>query len=189
MEMKEYCHYGVKVTKQTGWNKRFVDSLEESGIEYEIMPVEISNDAEVYIYSYDGVKKYAFVTGGGGVDGFYENVYITTAIPDDMNWWALASDVDLQEKGHEPTQMHTQFQRRLIAAEDKIQKEYEDVLNDIDNYGKSPDEIIPDYWNKVAYEMKDYYMVSDIKRYGYAAWDVMDKYVDLLLNAFNHGEN
>ena len=28
MEIKEYNHYGVKVTKQSGWNRRFVDALE-----------------------------------------------------------------------------------------------------------------------------------------------------------------
>lgn len=54
----EYSHYGVKVTKQTIRNKRFVNILEENGIEYEVMPVEIPGDAEVYIYTYLRVKSF-----------------------------------------------------------------------------------------------------------------------------------
>lgn len=183
MEIKEYNHYGVKVTKQSGWNRRFVDALEDNNIEYEMMPVEIPGDAEVYIYYYDGVKKYAFVTREGGVDGFYEDVYITTAIPDDIDWWALVYDVNRQEEGYAPLKMHTQFQRRLLAAETKIENKNKDIMDDLENFGKSPEEIIPDYWYEVAYEMREYYSESEIKKYGYLAWDVMNERVDLLLNS------
>lgn len=176
MEIKEFTHYGIKVSKQSEGEKRFKDALKDNGIEYEVMPVDIPHDGEVYIYTYKGQKKYAFVGGG--------YIYITTAIPDDMDWWGLAFDVDEQERGQEPLRMHTQFQRRLIAAETKIQSD--NGVNECDffeNSGKSPDEIIPEYWNKVAWELKKYYSKAEMKEYGYAAWDVDNKWVDLVTQA------
>ncbi len=183
METKTYKHYGVDVLKQTLLNKQFISVLEENGIEYEMMPIEISGDVEVYIYTAADVKKYAVVYGAGGVDGFAEEVYITTAIPDDMDWQMLMQDVDQQQKGGEPLKMHTQFQRRLLSAETKVQDAHKYLQGNIENLVKAPDEYIPNYWHEVYYEILRYYnSEEEIKKYGYAAWDVMDMWVDKLLN-------
>lgn len=99
-----------------------------------------------------------------------------------MNWPILAGDVDRQERGEQPLKMHTQFQRRLLAAETKIENDHEDLVNDIENFAKAPEDFIPDYWFKVAWEMRNYYSESEIKKYGYSAWDVMNEYVDQLIS-------
>ena len=187
MEIKEYTHYGIRVTKQMLYGRRFADALEKDKIEYEMMPVEIQGEAEVYIYSRGDEKRYAFVTGGGSVDGFYETIYITTAIPDDLDWWALANDVDQQEKGKPPLRMHTRFYFCFLKCEDKVEEEHEITPDNLfENFEKPLDEIIPNFWEEVAWEMQKYYDTKDIKKYGYSAWDIDNDIVDKLMQTFHH---
>lgn len=189
MEIKEYTHYGIKVTKQIDYSENgrvFLDTLEHNGISYEEMPTptEISRftytQSNIYIYTCDGVKKYALV--------FDRGIYITTAIPDDMDWLALVNDIDQQEKGEEPQRMHTQFYLRLMRAEKKVNEQNKEVWDNhldpenFENWNKSIEEIIPGFWGDVSLEMRRYYMESEIRKYGYAAWDVEDWIVDKILN-------
>lgn len=163
----------------------FLDTLEHNGIPYEVMPTteEISGtmytQSDIYIYTHNGIKKYALVLGRG--------IYITTAIPDDMDWLALATDIDGQEKGKEPQRMHTQFYFRLLRAEKEVhEKNKETWDNHFDwdnfkNWDKPVEEIIPGFWGDVYLKIGSYYSQGEIKKYGYAAWDVENCIVDKIL--------
>lgn len=190
--MREYTHYGVRTTKQILNNKRYVHILEENNVDYEVMPIDIpcSDGEEVYIYFTPDKteKRYAFVVGINGGDAFGEKIYITNAIPDDLDWWALAEDIDQQETGGEPLKMPTQFKRRLSAAEKAVdeqhKKEWDEFLNVekfFDCAGKTLEDIIPNYWREVAHELRHYYTYNELQKYGYAAWDVDDDLVKKIL--------
>ena len=78
--------------------------MKQKGIKYTFLPYL---DDIVLRYTIDGVRKYAYITYSNIADEFYENVYITTEIPEDLNWKNIESDCKRQNAGEPPMEMPT----------------------------------------------------------------------------------
>lgn len=63
----------------------------------------------MYVYSVDGVNKYAVVKPLSIPDDYAEVVYITTSIPEDLDFNMLVQDVESQNNGEEPMQPKTKL--------------------------------------------------------------------------------
>ena len=104
-----YKHYGVIVAK--GFEDDFIGRLSRNGIEYNFLPVYISG-MEVISYRSKGVKKYAVIMRHE--DG--QTVYVTTDIPDDLDWKKLVKDIDNQISGHPAMEMESKLHLVLDTA-------------------------------------------------------------------------
>lgn len=99
----KYTHYGKEVTVQT-LDHCFADDLETNGIAYIELPIV---QHKIYKYKYQGKERYALVTYPNVPDAYFENVYITDSIPDDMDWEKLVYDCVCQSHGEEPAAFPT----------------------------------------------------------------------------------
>ena len=114
----EFEHYGVTILRQTTENS-FEDTLKQKGIDYVALPFV---DDIVYRYIYDGKRKYAYITYGNLPDEYTEHVYITSEIPEDMNWKNIELDYLGQTTGEEPMIMQTRAKVLYDAAKDIVRK-------------------------------------------------------------------
>ena len=83
-----FKHYGVDVLFQR-CECSFADFLKQQGVEYTVLPYL---DDIVLRYNVNGVRKYAYITYPNTIDEYVEYVYITTEIPEDLNWKNIESD-------------------------------------------------------------------------------------------------
>ena len=102
--MKQFEHYGVPVTYQCLENRSFKEELEKRGIKYIELPLL---DYTVLKYEFENNTRYALVVSSFFIDTYYDDVYITERIPDDMNWENMATDVSGQKSGKPPMKMKT----------------------------------------------------------------------------------
>lgn len=102
--MTNLTHYGNKVTHEA-YTESFINILERNNIEFTELPLL---DNLVITFNYDGEKKYALILDSEHYQE-YEHVFITNAIPDDMDWEKLATDCSNQFSGGEPKQMNSRF--------------------------------------------------------------------------------
>lgn len=96
-------HYGVAVLVQS-LDSSFEDDLEKAGIDYVLLPVA---EHKIYKYTTQGQTRYALVTFPNVPEEYREEVYITSQIPDDMDWDKLVEDCRNQANGEEPAQLPT----------------------------------------------------------------------------------
>lgn len=116
--IKEFNHYGVIVLRQV-IGSRFKDTLEQKGVDYIALPFI---DDEVYRYTYDGKRKYAYITHSNAPEEYIEHVYITTEIPEDMNWKNIELDYLGQATGEKPMKIQTRAKVLYDAAKDIVKK-------------------------------------------------------------------
>lgn len=98
-----FKHYGVDVLFQR-CECSFADFLKQQGVEYTVLPYL---DDIVLRYNVNGVRKYAYITYPNTIDEYVEYVYITTEIPEDLNWKNIESDRIYQEAGDPPMELPT----------------------------------------------------------------------------------
>lgn len=102
--MKVYTHYGVEVVFQCLYGKSFKEILDSAEKNYTELPLL---DKTIYKYSNDGKTQYAYIICPNVPEEYVEEVYITTQVPDDMNWDKLVKDINDQAGGKDPMQMPT----------------------------------------------------------------------------------
>ena len=102
--MRQFEHYGVPVIYQCLENKSFKAELKKRGIEYIELPLL---DYTVLKYEFKNNIRYALVTSYFVIDVYYEDVYITERIPDDISWGNIVTDVSRQKSGEPPMKMET----------------------------------------------------------------------------------
>lgn len=105
--MRRFEHYGVSVIYQCLKDRRFKNELKKKGITCIELPLL---DYTVLKYKYENNTRYALIASSFFVDEYYEDVYITERIPDDMSWENLAQDVSGQKSGKPPMKMKTKKQ-------------------------------------------------------------------------------
>lgn len=130
--MKKFTHYGVEVIHQyIELEFQFEDALTEKGIEYIYLPINPNNDIRNNVVKYfiDGNAKYALLIGN--------HCIITTAVPEDGNWYNLYLDVIDQISGEDPQKMKSKA-RMIIEKAEKWAKEELIDKNDITSFLKTP---------------------------------------------------
>lgn len=120
--MKTFKHYGINVTHQIV-ETEFYQTLLKNNIPY--TEPACSPDLNLYVYSIDGVTKYAVVKPLNIPDDYAEAVYITTSIPVDLDFNRLVQDVESQNDGALP--MHPKTKLKLVL---------DTILSQIDNDAK-----------------------------------------------------
>lgn len=96
-------HYGIDVLVQS-LDSSFEDDLKKAGIDYVLLPVA---EHRIYKYTTQGQTRYALVTFPNVPEEYREEVYITSQIPDDMDWDKLVRDCQDQGNGEEPMKIPT----------------------------------------------------------------------------------
>lgn len=99
-----FKHYGVDILFQQLDKYSFEYELKQRGLEYTFLPYL---DDIVLKYTINGERKYAYITHSNIADEFYENVYITTEIPEDLNWQNIELDRWHQNAGDPPMELPT----------------------------------------------------------------------------------
>lgn len=112
---KPYKHYGVEVIKQV-IDKPFKSVLAEQNMSYIDLPI-LMDGIDIIKYTTDNRVKYAVIKGLIVPDEFYQAVYITHQIPDDLDWNRLVEDVDGQEHGEDPMRLQSKLKVVLDKAE------------------------------------------------------------------------
>ena len=102
--MRQFEHYGVPVMYQYLENRSFKNELKKKGITYTELPLL---DYTVLKYEFENNTRYALVISDFVIDVYYEDVYITERIPDDMSWDNIVTDVSRQKSGKPPMKMKT----------------------------------------------------------------------------------
>ena len=105
--MRQFEHYGVPVMYQYLENRSFKNELKKKGITYTELPLL---DYTVLKYEFENNTRYALVISDFVIDVYYEDVYITERIPDDMSWDNIVTDVSRQKSGKPPMKMKTKKQ-------------------------------------------------------------------------------
>lgn len=111
--IKVYMHYGIEVRRQV-IDQDFRQVLRDKGIRYIDLPIM---DTDVIKYVNDGVTRYAVIKDLIAPEEFWQAVYITEQIPDDLDWDRLIEDVEAQEQGDDPAKMTSKLKMILDAAE------------------------------------------------------------------------
>ena len=96
-------HYGVDVLVQS-LDSSVEDDLKKARIDYVLLPIV---EHKIYKYTTQGQTRYALVTYPNIPEEYREDVYITSQIPDDMDWNKLVEDCKNQGMGEEPAQLPT----------------------------------------------------------------------------------
>lgn len=102
--MRRFEHYGIPVIYQCLKDHSFKEELKKKGVTYIELPLL---DYTVLKYEFENNTRYALVVPCFAIDTYYEDVYITERIPDDMSWENLAQDVSGQKSGKPPMKMRT----------------------------------------------------------------------------------
>lgn len=130
--MKKFTHYGVEVMHQyIELEFQFEDALTEKGIEYTYLPINPNNDIRnnVVRYFIDGDAKYALLINN--------HCIITTAVPEDGDWYNLYIDIRDQISGEDPQKMKSKA-RIIIEEAEKWAKEELIDKKDITSFLKNP---------------------------------------------------
>ena len=130
--MEKFTHYGTEVMHQyIELEFQFEDALTEKGIEYTYLPISPNNDIRNNVVKYfiDGDAKYALL-----ID---DHCIITTAVPEDGDWYNLYIDIRDQINGEEPQKMKSKA-RMIIEKAEKWAKEELADKNDIMSFLKTP---------------------------------------------------
>ena len=130
--MKKFTHYGVEVMHQyIELEFQFEDALTEKGIEYTYLPISPNNDIRNNVVKYfiDGDTKYALLISN--------HCIITTAVPEDGDWYNLYIDVRDQISGENPQKMKSKA-RIIIEEAEKWAKEELIDKKDITSFLKNP---------------------------------------------------
>lgn len=117
--MKTFKHYGIDVTRQI-IEAEFYKTLLKNNISY--TEPACSPDLNLYVYTVDGITKYAVIRPLSIPDDYAEAVYITTSIPEDLDFVKLIQDVESQNDGALP--MHPKTKLKLVL---------DTILSQIDN--------------------------------------------------------
>lgn len=126
--MRQFEHYGVPVIYQCLKDRSFKEELKGKEIEYTELPLL---DHVVLKYEFENNTRYALVISDFVIDVYYEDVYITERIPDDMSWDNIVTDVSRQKSGEPPMKMKTKKQvvyekaRELAAKWKERQPDYD----------------------------------------------------------------
>lgn len=152
--MTNLTHYGNKVT-YGACAESFINILEHNNIEFTELPLL---DNLVITFNYDGEKKYALITGRKHQQE-YEHVFITNAIPDDMDWKKLEIDCSHQIRGGEPEQMNSRFSLAVEKAHNKALDELDENIDEGIHFQSEGENIPEDKLYKTIYR----YLVN----YGY----------------------
>lgn len=113
-EMEKFTHYGIEVVYQlldTYKGNNFRQTLKENGVEWTDLPIL---EPDVLTYIKDGIRRYACIKEYSE----YEAIYITEAIPLDMDWKKLVDDCDQQNSGDAPMEMETKAKVICKKAEE-----------------------------------------------------------------------
>lgn len=116
----KFEHYGVSVTHCLIAGE-FEDELKEKGIQYTALPLVGDN---VLKYEWKGQIKYAYITEANAADEAMENVYVTTKIPEDMNWSNIELDY-MGQKANEAPMLLPSRARVLYDTAKKMAQEKE----------------------------------------------------------------
>lgn len=130
--MKKFTHYGVEVMHQyIELEFQFEDTLTEKGIEYTYLPINPNNDIRNNVVKYfiDGDAKYALLIN--------DHCIITTAVPEDGNWYNLYIDIRDQINGEDPQKIKSKA-RIIIEEAEKWAKEELIDKKDITSFLKNP---------------------------------------------------
>ena len=130
--MRQFEHYGVPVIYQCLKDQSFKEELKEKGIEYTELPLL---DHVILKYEYEDNTRYALIAEYFVIDTYYEDIYITERIPDDMSWENIVTDVSGQKSGKPPMKMKTKKQvvyekARELAAKWKERQPGYDMWRD-----------------------------------------------------------
>ena len=117
--MKTFKHYGIDVTRQI-IETEFYQTLLKNNIPY--TEPACSPDLNLYVYTVDGMTKYAVVKPLSIPDAYEEAIYITTSIPFDLDFNKLVQDIEAQNDGAAPMQPKT-----------KLKLVLDTILSQIDN--------------------------------------------------------
>ncbi len=126
----KFKHYGVDSLYQT-LRHPFEEDLKKNNINYVFLPLT----EKVIKYNVEKKVRYAYITYPNvhPEEGYIENVYITEAIPDDMNWEKLKEDYELQRQGKQPMKIPTRtrilYDKAIEMANDERETNPQDFLN------------------------------------------------------------
>lgn len=104
--LDKFEHYGIDVEFKIMQGDSFANYLFNKGIKFQELPIL---DERVIMYNENEIKKYALIIVMCNAEQYSEKVYITTQIPDDINWRNIAFDHINQEKGQEPMKLQSRF--------------------------------------------------------------------------------
>lgn len=160
----EYKHYNEKVyLLETEYD--FKNMLIQQDIRYQILPILLEN--EIISFYYKKQKMYAVLEYRSGIEEYWQNIYITMSIPDDLDWDLLSDDVYAQyAKKQKPTLMKTKLYKMLEFAEEEIVKQHEEEHpEDFLPYEPSADEmalflLVPMKHNKERVKSMEHYDIE-----------------------------
>lgn len=116
-------HYGIDVLVQS-LDSSFEDDLKKAGIDYALLPVA---EHRIYKYTTQGQTRYALVTFPNVPEEYREDVYITSQIPDDMDWDKLVRDCQDQGNWEEamkiPTHARIMYDKAVAFVEHNSKKD------------------------------------------------------------------
>ena len=130
--MKKFTHYGIEVAHQyVELEFQFEDALVKEGIEYTYLPINPNNDIRNNVVKYfiNGSTRYALLIGN--------HCIITTAVPEDGDWYNLYLDVIDQISGEDPQKMKSKV-RIIVEEAEKWAKEELIDKKDITSFLKNP---------------------------------------------------
>lgn len=117
---KEFSHYGINIKVVYLHDGNFEKQLNDEGICYTFLPLI---KEKVIKFKKDGIKYYAYCVPIEMDEDPYEEIFLTTEIPDDMNWQRIREDFFSQLDNNDPMLIKTRA-RVLYDEAKKIAKNF-----------------------------------------------------------------
>lgn len=108
--MEKFLHYGKEIRFQEG-EESFIHFLKRMNIKFTELPIIVPEIKSSYVLKYEieGKEKFAYIIPAKET----EKIYIMNEIPDDCDFYKIAIDEILQNKGEDPMKMQTRA--KMIA--------------------------------------------------------------------------